>query len=107
MNQVPIHNSGQTNRYIGGICIPPGETRLIDARLLPPEPAAEPDAPVADPIGDLLKLSVREIVADLGEFDDETLSRIEERELAAGSPRKTLLEAIAQEKLKRADAIQG
>lgn len=106
MNQVPIHNTGKTNRYIGGICIPPGETRMIDARLLPPEAehAPEPDAPAADPIGDLLKLSVKEIIADLGEFDDETLARIEARELEDKPPRKTLLDAIAQEKLKRANA---
>jgi hypothetical protein len=104
MNQVPIHNTGNTNRYIGGVCIPPGETRMIDARLLPPEPPDEPAPPAADPIGDLLKLSVKEIVADLGEFDDETLARIEARELADETPRKTLLDAIAQERLKRADA---
>jgi hypothetical protein len=104
MEQKPVHNAGKTTRYLGGIAIPPGETRMVDARLVPddkPPEAADP-AGEPDPLAELLKLSVAQIVRELPGLDDEAVTRLGMRENLRDNPRKSLLEAIANHLLHRA-----
>ena len=35
MNEVHYHNDGKETVYIGGRSVPPGETKLVDAALVP------------------------------------------------------------------------
>lgn len=46
------HNTGTTPVYIGGVCVPAGSAREVDARLVPapatvPEPPPETKKPAA------------------------------------------------------------
>lgn len=103
-----ITNDGTEIIYVGGKMIPPGEGRDIDETMLPPE---HRDAPAQDEakkpsldelLAEELKKSVKELVDGLGGMTQEALDRLEalERE---GKARKSLLEALAAEKIARAD----
>lgn len=110
-----ITNDGPNTIYVGGKMIAPGEGRDIDERDLPPELR---DAPVvvveeAGPsldelLADMLKGSVHVVVGGMSRLTHEALDRMAEIEGEAKHPRKTLLEAIADEKIRRADeALQS
>lgn len=105
--RVPIENNGQMPIYVGGVMIPPGETRHFEDDMLPPEfraPAegqAEPEA--LDPLLAVLGGTVDHIKLGLPDLGDEELDRLEMLE-AEGKARKTLIEAIAEERLRRAEA---
>lgn len=105
MNQVAITNTGADIRYVGGLAIPAGETRLVDAALLPPDAPPEPVAPDAPAAADgeedpdlwaarVLDGTVAEIVEILPDLDAEQLTRLGDAE-AEGRNRSTLLAAIA------------
>jgi hypothetical protein len=104
-----IENLGSETIFVGGKMIPPGEGREIDELLLPPEhrdaPAPQVDTPPSldELLGKELDKSVKDLEATLGGLTQEALDRMGELE-AEGKQRKTLLEAIAAEKVKRADA---
>ena len=105
--RVPIENNGQMPIYVGGVMIPPGETRHFEDDMLPPEfraPAevqAEPES--LDPLLAVLEGTVAQIKHGLPDLSDEELDRLEMLE-AEGKARKTLIEAIAEERLRRAEA---
>lgn len=105
-----IANNGADTIYVGGKMIPPGESRDIDESLLPAEmqdPPAEPvaAAPSLDElvIAELVR-PVKDVIDGLAALTQEALERMETLEAEAKKPRKTLLEAIAAEKVQRADA---
>lgn len=109
--KIPVHNPGAMPMYVAGLMIPPDETRHFDADLVPahlrpvaPEPEAE--AP-ADPVAVLLEHSVKDIKALLPDLDDATLEALGSAEQAAETPRSTLLGAIAEEQLTRAEAAEA
>lgn len=109
-----ISNDGPNTIYVGGKMIAPGEGRDIDERDLPPElrdaPVVEeaPEPSLDDELAALLKGSVKEVTATLPALTHEGLDRLAELERGHEHPRKTLLEAIADEVLRRADdALQG
>ena len=104
-----IHNPGPNTMFVGGKMIPPGEGRDIDESLLPPE---HKDAPVEEEaktpsldklLAEELKKPVRELIDGLHGLTQEALDRMEALEREAAKPRKGLLEAIATEKVARAD----
>lgn len=109
-----IENNTPNTIYVGGRMIAPGEGRDIDERDLPPE---HRDAPVVvevagpsldDELAMLLKGPVKDVVATLGTLTHEALDRLAEIEGTYAHPRKTLLEAIGDEKIRRADeALQS
>lgn len=109
-----IENNTPNTIYVGGRMIAPGEGRDIDERDLPPE---HRDAPVVvvhegpsldDELAALLKESVKEIKDLLPGLTHEGLDRLAELERGYEHPRKTLLEAIADEVIRRADeALQS
>lgn len=107
--KIPVHNPKDHPIYVGSTMILPGETRHFDAHdpqlpahLRPkPETDAAPDEP-ADAMAALLQLGVKDIVAEFDLLKGDELDRMEALEIASESPRKTLLSAISEEKLKRA-----
>lgn len=109
-----ITNDGPNTIYVGGRMIAPGEGRDIDERDLPPELREAPVVAVDvgpsldDILGDVISQPVKDIAAVLGQLTHEALDRLAELEHEAKHPRKTLLEAIADEKIRRADeALQS
>lgn len=105
--RVPIENNGQMPIYVGGVMIPPGETRHFEDDMLPPEfraPAEVQEEPEAlDPLLAVRNGTVDHIKLGLPDLNDEELDRLEMLE-AEGKARKTLIEAIAEERLRRAEA---
>lgn len=102
MTEQPVYNPGPHIRYIGQVAIPPGETRMVDARFVPAEVETPELEMVFDALDDLLKLSVRDLSPRLPLLIDEDLDEIERRENAKPTPRKSLLDAITMERLNRA-----
>lgn len=109
MNLVPYTNTKPYNQHIGGRVIRPGETRMVDASLLPAATPAEaaPEAPQPLTIADLAKKSVKEIVAALPSLSAEDLDALLVADAADGNARKGVTEAVAEEKLRRAAEPQG
>lgn len=105
---IPVHNDKDHPIYVGSSMILPGETRHFDEHdpdlphYLRPEIAVEEAAPEFDAMVELLKLSVSAIVAEFDLLNAEEIDRLEAIENASESPRKTLLAAISEEKLRRA-----
>lgn len=100
-----IENKTQMPMFVAGMMIPPGETRLIEDDMLPPEhrekaPIPAPEIP-ADPLVELLEQNAKTVVAALDGISSEDLARLQLLE-TEGKARKTVLEAIAAEGLKRA-----
>lgn len=104
-----IENNTPNTIYVGGRMIAPGEGRDIDERDLPPEHREAPVVVVEagpsldDELAALLKGSVKEVAGTLGALTHEALDRLADIESGYTHPRKTLLEAIADEKIRRAD----
>jgi hypothetical protein len=107
-------NETAHTQFVGGRMIPPGEGRDVPLMYLPATHRPEPEAPVlhTEPsldelLADLLRLGVKNIVVQLPGLTNEAIDRLEalEREATAPAvPRKTLLEAVGAERLKRAAA---
>ena len=100
-----IENPGPNTMFVGGCMIPPGEGREVETH----EPT-EPDAPAAaappsldEQLTEELKKSVKDLIAGLDELTQEALERMGLLEAAAEKPRKSLLEAISAENVRRAD----
>ena len=101
-----VENDTAHMLYVGGCAIAPGEGREVEvpegADAAPQAPEPEPDAD--GPLRELLAGSVAVVAAGLAEFGAETLARLEQLENAAAKPRKGVLVALADERIKRADA---
>lgn len=109
MNLVPYTNTKPYNQHIGGRVIRPGETRMVDASLLP---AAQPDetapaAPAPSAMDELAKKSVSAIVDALPSLSAEELDALLAADAADGKARKGVTEAVAEEKLRRAAESQA
>lgn len=108
MNEIPVSNPHANPMYVGGVMIPGGETRLIPAAQVPPNlrPAQVVEAPAepVDPVLSLLGESVSDIVTQLPALDAAELDRLEAGERAGKRVRSTLVNAIAEERLRRAAA---
>lgn len=112
MQRITVHNTTGMPIYVGSTMIPAGDSRDFDERDVPahlrpaPAIAAEVEAPAepppADPLAELIKKPVREIVEAFGTLTAEQLAELDAREHTDPTPRKTLLEAIGEERLRRA-----
>ena len=110
-----IQNAGLSPIYVGGKMIAPGDNRDIDERELPPERRAaavaapeEPDATPEQVMQSLRAQSVDSIKGQLAELTPVQLALLNDLEVADDKPRKTLLMALGDELIARADAaLQG
>lgn len=111
--KVAVTNTNAMPIYVGAQMIPAGETRHFDVDQVPEHlrPAPEEAEPVAEPIDPMQALSegkVSDITAALPALSDADLEHLGELEQTKGdAARKTLLAAIADETIKRAEAIGG
>lgn len=98
-----VQNDTTDIMYVGGRMIPPGEGREVDEPDEAP-PAEEEQAPDTDaPLRELLAGNVDAVKASLADLESATLARLAELEADAAKPRKGVLEALADEQIKRAD----
>lgn len=110
MSEVPIKNSGRETLYVGGYMIPPGETRILPASIVPahfkPGAAApvqsSPAPTMEDVVANILRHSVKEISEMLPSLQTEDIDALETTESASEKPRKSLLTAFSEERLRRA-----
>lgn len=97
-------NETNSPKYVGGVMVPPNEMAMID---VPDEslPAVDAGAAptLAEQVAALLKGSVASVVAGLGALSDDALEMAAALEGGAAKPRATLLSALADERIKRAD----
>jgi len=101
MKEIAYHNDKDHAVHIGGKTIMPGNTRMVDASMLPnAHERAEDEAHVSEPT--LLDGTVAEIAAALPGLSNEELAQLEEDE-ESGNTRKGVMKVIAEENLARAD----
>ncbi len=107
MKRIPIHNKGETIKYVAGRAIPPQETRVFDAhevRHLVPAEKKEPDVPT-DPVLDLLDRPIKDIIPDLPNLSGDDIQRLKLAE-QNGNTRETLIKAIDKDLARRAEVAQ-
>ena len=113
-----VHNSGGGVLLVGGVMIPPGEGREVDEDALgleastgaaPPAEASadDPAAALAAAVAQLLAHPLKQLVPMLADLSDETLAELARAEGEHATPRKTLLSAIGELQLERAQAKAG
>lgn len=105
---IPVKNNTEQMMHCGGYMIAPGETRIIPEQHVPqhlrPVQAEKKPAPKADSnVLDLLDKGVKDIAAALPGLSDADLQRLRAAE-EAGKTRKTVMNAIDELVMKRADA---
>lgn len=108
MAKVAYHNDTETVKHVGNKMIRPGETREVEETLLPDYKAKKPTEPEANPNAELLALldlSIPKITDKLPGLDGDELDIIEAAE-QNGKTRAGLLEAIAEERLRRAAEVK-
>jgi hypothetical protein len=105
MKQIPVYNAGPNLLPVGGMMIPPGETRHVPEIHVPKHlmPGAQPkqEAPKQDEILALLDGTIPEIIAALPGLSADDYARLKTAE-ENGKTRKGLLDAFAEEDLRRA-----
>ncbi len=107
MAKKPYTNETDSIQHIGTVTLWPGETREVEETLIPGQTAHQESPQEPDPLVLLIQGNAPEVIAALPTLDDEQLSLLDEMERAAEKPRKGVLQAIAEEKLTRADRAQA
>lgn len=105
-----VENTGTDVMFVGGKLIPPGEGRHIEVATTAPElsdaapaPAVEAGPSLAQLVADMLKGNVKSVVAQLPDLTGEALDLVVTIENADSTPRKSLLDAVAAEQVRRAN----
>lgn len=102
-----VHNKTNTNLHVGSDIVPPGESKdfpesRVPHHLRPAEQKKEqPAAPVADPLAELLKGTVKDVTAEFPGMSTADIERLGELE-QLGQQRKGILSAVAELLLIRA-----
>lgn len=105
-----IHNDADHVIFVSGVMVLPKDGAMV---LVPDEapetPVAAPQEPtLADQVAQLLQAPVKELVASLGTMTDDALQMMNALEQGAEKPRSSLLTALGDEILKRAnDALKS
>lgn len=105
MKKVPFTNPGPGYRSIGGVMIAPGETRPVDARLVPGygrKPEERPKKDHSDPVLALLDFPVADIVPELPLLSDAEFDKLQQAERDGNKTRKSLLKHFDEEFARRA-----
>ncbi|MBA8735326.1 hypothetical protein [Chromobacterium violaceum] len=107
--KIPFYNDSEHYKTVGTMLIPPGETREVDATMLPGFAAAElaldEDAPVHI-VDALLAGSLSELLSAIPVLAREDLEQLGEREQAEGR-RKDVLAAVSERLLTVASEALG
>ncbi|MCD4483725.1 hypothetical protein LQR31_04450 [Chromobacterium vaccinii] len=107
--KIPFYNDSEHYKTVGTQLIPPGETREVDATMLPGYAAAElaldDDAPVHI-VDSLLAGSLHELLSAIPVLAREDLELLGEREQAEGR-RKDVLAAVSERLLTAASEALG
>lgn len=105
-----FENTGDAPIFVGGKMIPAGAGRDIPIALLPPElrkPAAAPEVPsepsLLEQVEGVRKQSVKLITEQLPGMSSESLDMLLELENQQANPRKGVADAVAAERIRRAD----
>ena len=118
MAKVFLFNDTAAPKLMGGKLVPAGEGREVDEVCMPPGELPGNDAPEEDQAPDLsverlknlmdmLANPLATVLPMLAEHSDETLAELARLEAEHDTPRKTLLAAIGDLQLKRAQAKAG
>lgn len=112
-----LFNDSKVPRIMGGKLVPPGEGREVDAEFLLPgdapqaatELAADDRNPTAgaDDMSAFAQLPVNKLRPELPALSDEQLGKLEALERQREQPRSTVLAAIGELRLARAQAKTG
>lgn len=110
--RIPVKNESNMPIYVGASMILAGETRDFEEADVPLHLRPAAAAPVAevkqDPLEELLAKPVKLVLPELANLSDDDLAKFEQMEAAKGdSARKTVTEAIAVEKLARAERLKN
>lgn len=97
-------NNGNSPMYVGSQMIPPGEQSMVEVPDEGPAPSVAPPPTLAELVADELKKPVTALIEGLGDASEDALVMMAAVEGQAKKPRSTLLTAIADEQIKRADA---
>lgn len=97
-------NTTNSPIYVGGVMVPPGEMVMVEVAGEPTAAEVEHKPTLAEQVALLLESSVAELVKSLDSLNDDTLEMMAALESGAEKPRSTLLAALSDEKIKRADA---
>jgi hypothetical protein len=104
MKLVPFTNNTINTLHIGSATIPAGETRDVDESLLPgygqETIVTEAELP-SNPMIEMLKSNVRSVLEKIAALSDADLAQLVAQE-EAGANRKTIIEAVGAEILRRA-----
>ena len=105
MKKIPYFNDADHVVFMGGVMVPPGETRLVDEALIVAAPAADNDVGndvgEADKLKELLKGKqddVLKALPGLSLAEVEALGELEQ----VGQARKGILGAVAERLLESA-----
>lgn len=105
MDKIPYFNASGHTQFIGGVMVPPGETREVDSRLIPVEASeTKTEAPAAadkltDIVSVLLAGSLDNLLAHLPALALEDLEKLGEAE-QVGQQRPEVLGPVAEQILK-------
>ena len=99
-----VENTTTSPMYVMGVMVPPGEGAMVQVPDEAVEVVAAAEPTLADQVALLLKDSVKAITASLDTLSDDTLAMMAALEGGAERPRSSLLTAISDETLARADA---
>lgn len=103
-----FENTGNSPIYVMGTMIPPNEMAMVDVPHEPQEVQDKKLPTLAELVAEELKKQMKFLIDELPSASDDALDMMATLEGAADSPRKSLLDAIAAEKLARADkALNG
>lgn len=112
MSTKHVFNDGPGTLFVAGRMIPPGEGRDVPVHLLSasqrgeeaaPTPEAAPEPSLDELLAELLAHPVKHIAEQLPSLTEEALQRLDMLAHEEAVPRKTLLTAIGEEKVRRAE----
>lgn len=102
MDKIPYQNKGDTPVIIGGVTIPPGQTRAVDARLVPGAVATVETAGGKNPLLELFDATLSPVRAALSApLTPDELAQLEQAE-SEGRSREDALRAIGDERVRQA-----
>lgn len=109
-NRIAYTNNHAHTEFIGGVMIPPGETREIDATHHPdyqaPDAGASADSPAHHIVDVLLAGDVATLLAHVPALGADDLQELSDRE-QSGARRENVLSALAEQLLTLANEQVG